>query len=331
MYSRLIVRRVKRLNRPGEEAPGTLFDTYRYHAVFVTGRYELLQAESHHRGHAIVEQVFADASASALAHLPSGSFNANVAWTLLWVIAHNLTRAAWPSTCPPRHPRPDRRHPVEKPDRPAAIPCPPSEFDPRRSNSSSEMINRIRSVDPGSGRAFPRLPRTAGRAHGQQPRLDVADVGDGCGSSGVTTRSVPHLARALAHDADAGGGSVVGGLIGGWWWLPGQPPIKPPMIGAERSLQREAHPSAIGFLRDVGKHFRVNRMLAGEAVSARLNSEAGISFTEFGYQILQGMDFPELHRRYGCTRQTGRSDQWGNLTAGTDLIHRVTGLQLLSG
>jgi tyrosyl-tRNA synthetase len=83
--------------------------------------------------------------------------------------------------------------------------------------------------------------------------------------------------------------------------------------------------SAIDFLRDVGKHFRVNRMLAKEAVSARLNSEAGISFTEFSYQILQGMDFLELYRRYGCTLQTGGSDQWGNLTAGTDLIHRVTG------
>jgi len=94
VYGRLIVRRVKRLNRPGEEAQGTLFDTYRYHAVFATGKYELLQAESHHRGHAIVEQVFADAGASALAHLPSGSFNANAAWALLWVIAHNLTRAA---------------------------------------------------------------------------------------------------------------------------------------------------------------------------------------------------------------------------------------------
>jgi tyrosyl-tRNA synthetase len=83
--------------------------------------------------------------------------------------------------------------------------------------------------------------------------------------------------------------------------------------------------SAIDFLRDVGKHFRVNRMLAKEAVSARLNSEAGISFTEFSYQLLQGMDFLELHQRYGCSLQTGGSDQWGNLTAGADLIHRVTG------
>jgi len=83
--------------------------------------------------------------------------------------------------------------------------------------------------------------------------------------------------------------------------------------------------SAIDFLRDVGKHFRVNRMLAKEAVSARLESDAGISFTEFSYQILQGMDFLELHRRHGCVLQFGGSDQWGNLTAGLDLIHRAEG------
>jgi tyrosyl-tRNA synthetase len=81
--------------------------------------------------------------------------------------------------------------------------------------------------------------------------------------------------------------------------------------------------SAIDLLRDIGKHFRVNKMLAKDAVSARLNSDAGISYTEFSYQILQGMDFLELYRRHGCTLQTGGSDQWGNLTAGLDLIHRV--------
>ena len=83
--------------------------------------------------------------------------------------------------------------------------------------------------------------------------------------------------------------------------------------------------SAIDFLRDIGKHFRVNRMLAKESVSTRLNSESGISYTEFSYQILQGMDYLELFRRYGCTLQTGGSDQWGNLTAGVDLIRRVEG------
>ncbi len=81
--------------------------------------------------------------------------------------------------------------------------------------------------------------------------------------------------------------------------------------------------SVLDFLRDVGKHFSVNRMLAKEAVSARLNSDAGISFTEFAYQLLQGNDYLELYRRYGITLQTGGSDQWGNLTSGADLIRRV--------
>ncbi|MFG3053951.1 tyrosine--tRNA ligase [Kitasatospora sp. NPDC048239] len=83
--------------------------------------------------------------------------------------------------------------------------------------------------------------------------------------------------------------------------------------------------SAISLLRDVGKYFRVNNMIAKEAVSRRLNSDAGISYTEFSYQILQGMDYLELNRRYGCTLQTGGSDQWGNLTAGTDLIRKADG------
>jgi tyrosyl-tRNA synthetase len=83
--------------------------------------------------------------------------------------------------------------------------------------------------------------------------------------------------------------------------------------------------SAIDFLRDLGKQFRVNRMLAKEAVSARLNSEAGISYTEFSYQILQANDFRELFVRHGCTLQSGGSDQWGNLTAGIDLIRRTEG------
>ena len=83
--------------------------------------------------------------------------------------------------------------------------------------------------------------------------------------------------------------------------------------------------SAIDFLRDIGKHYRVGKMLSKDAVSARLNSDAGISYTEFSYQIMQGLDFLELYRRYDCQMQTGGSDQWGNLTSGTDLIHRVEG------
>ena len=83
--------------------------------------------------------------------------------------------------------------------------------------------------------------------------------------------------------------------------------------------------SAIDFLREIGKHFRVGKMLSKDAVSARLNSDSGISYTEFSYQVLQGMDFLELYQRYGCIMQTGGSDQWGNLTAGTDLVHKVEG------
>jgi tyrosyl-tRNA synthetase len=78
----------------------------------------------------------------------------------------------------------------------------------------------------------------------------------------------------------------------------------------------------LSFLRDVGKHFSVARMLEKESVAARLSDE-GISFTEFSYQILQAMDYLELYRRYGTRLQTGGSDQWGNLTAGVDLIRRV--------
>ncbi|MFY8050592.1 MAG: tyrosine--tRNA ligase [Aquiluna sp.] len=83
--------------------------------------------------------------------------------------------------------------------------------------------------------------------------------------------------------------------------------------------------SAIDFLREIGKHYRVGKMLSKDAVSARLNSDAGISYTEFSYQILQGLDFLELFRRHNCTLQTGGSDQWGNLTSGADLIHKVEG------
>lgn len=83
--------------------------------------------------------------------------------------------------------------------------------------------------------------------------------------------------------------------------------------------------SAIDFLRDIGKHFRVNQMVKKDAVAARLESQEGISYTEFSYQILQALDYLHLYREYGCTLQTGGQDQWGNLTAGADLIHRAEG------
>jgi tyrosyl-tRNA synthetase len=82
--------------------------------------------------------------------------------------------------------------------------------------------------------------------------------------------------------------------------------------------------SAIDLLRSIGKHFPVNQMLSREVVRGRLDA-GGISYTEFSYQVLQANDYLELHNRYGCTLQTGGSDQWGNLVSGVDLIRRVTG------
>ena len=81
--------------------------------------------------------------------------------------------------------------------------------------------------------------------------------------------------------------------------------------------------STLDFLRDIGKYFSINRMLDREVIKARL--ESGISYTEFSYVLLQSLDYLELHRRYGASLQTGGSDQWGNITAGVELIRRVTG------
>jgi len=90
------------------------------------------------------------------------------------------------------------------------------------------------------------------------------------------------------------------------------------------NLDWTARMSAIDWLRDIGKHFSVSRMLAKESVSARLEA-GGISYTEFSYQVMQAVDYLELYRRHACTLQLGGSDQWGNLTAGVDLIRRVEG------
>lgn len=87
-----------------------------------------------------------------------------------------------------------------------------------------------------------------------------------------------------------------------------------------------AHLSTLDFLRDVGKHFSVNRMLDREVVKARL--ESGISYTEFSYVLLQSLDYRELYRRHHCTLQTGGSDQWGNITAGVELIRRSEGARV---
>ena len=86
--------------------------------------------------------------------------------------------------------------------------------------------------------------------------------------------------------------------------------------------------SALDFLREVGKHFRVNQMVKKEAVARRLESQEGISYTEFSYQLLQALDYLELYRTHGCVLQTGGSDQWGNITAGVDLVHKVEGVSV---
>ena len=86
--------------------------------------------------------------------------------------------------------------------------------------------------------------------------------------------------------------------------------------------------TVIDFLRDVGKNFRLGTMLAKDTVARRLNSEEGISFTEFSYQVLQGNDFLHLFDEYHCVLELGGSDQWGNLTSGLDLIHKVRGVDV---
>jgi tyrosyl-tRNA synthetase len=85
--------------------------------------------------------------------------------------------------------------------------------------------------------------------------------------------------------------------------------------------------SFIGFLRDVGKHFRMGIMLGKESVKKRLESDAGMSYAEFSYQLLQAYDFLKLNEMRGCRLQVGGSDQWGNITAGTDLIRKIKGIE----
>ena len=85
------------------------------------------------------------------------------------------------------------------------------------------------------------------------------------------------------------------------------------------------------FLRDIGRHFSVNRMLASEGYRRRYDSEGGLNFLEFNYQLLQAYDFLHLYRTYGCVLQAGGNDQWGNILAGVDLVRRVEGAQVYAG
>ena len=104
----------------------------------------------------------------------------------------------------------------------------------------------------------------------------------------------------------------------------GDGPTDSPLVNNAEWLDRLGY---IDFLRDIGKHFTINRLLAFESVKSRLDREQALSFIEFNYMLLQAYDFLELHRRYGCALQMGGSDQWGNIVSGADLIRRVEGAQ----
>ena len=104
----------------------------------------------------------------------------------------------------------------------------------------------------------------------------------------------------------------------------GDGPTDSPLVNNAEWLDQLGY---IDFLRDIGRHFTVNRLLAFESVKSRLDREQALSFIEFNYMLLQSYDFLELHRRYGCILQMGGSDQWGNIVSGADLIRRVEGTE----
>jgi tyrosyl-tRNA synthetase len=122
-------------------------------------------------------------------------------------------------------------------------------------------------------------------------------------------RNAESIRAQLAHFLDFGAGSNAARMRNNLDWLGGLP--------------------LVDFLRDIGKHFSVNQMLAKESVKRRVDGgEAGISFTEFSYSLLQSYDFLQLQRTEGCTVQMGGSDQWGNITAGIELVRRVAGAEV---
>ncbi|WGH78291.1 tyrosine--tRNA ligase [Jannaschia ovalis] len=104
----------------------------------------------------------------------------------------------------------------------------------------------------------------------------------------------------------------------------GDGPTDSPLVNNAEWLDRLGY---IDFLRDIGKHFTINRLLAFDSVKSRLDREQALSFIEFNYMLLQAYDFLELYRRHGCILQMGGSDQWGNIVSGADLIRRVEGVQ----
>ncbi|MCB2137147.1 MAG: tyrosine--tRNA ligase [Rhodobacteraceae bacterium] len=104
----------------------------------------------------------------------------------------------------------------------------------------------------------------------------------------------------------------------------GDGPTDSPLVNNAEWLDKLGY---IDFLRDIGRHFTINRLLAFESVKSRLDREQALSFIEFNYMLLQSYDYLELYRRYGCLLQMGGSDQWGNIVSGADLIRRVEGVE----
>jgi len=171
--------------------------------------------------------------------------------------------------------------------------------------------------------------------HGIDPSADSAHVGNF-----VSWLLLRHLARA---------GHRIIFLVGGGTGMIGdpKPDVERPLLTPEQvekniaGLKAQAHRifgdvevtfvnngdwllelKLIDFLRDIGKHFTVNELVKKDAIASRLSREDGISYTEFAYPLLQGFDYLELHRRYGCDLQISGSDQWGNIVAGAELIRR---------
>jgi tyrosyl-tRNA synthetase len=141
------------------------------------------------------------------------------------------------------------------------------------------------------------------------------------GSTGLVGDPRPTSERALhSRETVAAWGEILGNQISRFMSFEGDNPVR--MVN---NLDWTGPMSAIDFLRDVGKYFRVGAMLKKDAVASRMTSDDGISYTEFSYQILQGLDYLELYRNYNCVLQSGGQDQWGNLVSGIDLIRKVEG------
>ncbi|MDK7271258.1 MULTISPECIES: tyrosine--tRNA ligase [Actinotignum] len=141
------------------------------------------------------------------------------------------------------------------------------------------------------------------------------------GATGLIGDPRPSTERTLnSRDTVAGWVESLAGQLRGLLDFEGDNPAR-----LVNNLDWTGQLSAIDFLRDLGKHFRLGTMLSKDIVARRLESDEGISYAEFSYQVLQANDYLELFTRYGCTLEVGGNDQWGNLVGGMDLIRKVTG------